>query len=313
MKDAINLRFFQDCLKPAHPEGEAHYTDFLARLAGLGRDPKLLWYPSSDQDYRDLLHLHPDRFPRQSTFEDPVVGTFPDVYIHTDYLPWRPENFQPGAYLFDGRRTRIRAVRITPLVAPDLRLEVCPALVDFPDGGADTGKILLIDAEVESDVLGRFERTLVYFATENISFFVEAVLRRGLTISHLVNIRDGSGLGGGGKVNFKFLWLFLGRMGTEYLISDNLGHPAVNLDLALGTYPELRHHFARPDNRPVLLQGILELPWSRYGIFRGDAHIFRVTTFPLEREDFAVGKDAGLQAVESPQRSFEQGRERGEM
>jgi len=31
----------------------------------------------------------------------------------------------------------------------------------------------------------------------------------------------------------------------------------------------------------VLLQGRLELPWSRYGIFQGDAHIFRVTPFPM--------------------------------
>ncbi|HQK89000.1 MAG TPA: hypothetical protein PLU25_15375 [Acidobacteriota bacterium] len=281
MNRETNLCFFQECLQPMHPEGEAHYAEFLAKLAALGRDPKLLWYPSSDQDYRDLLHLHPDRFPRQSAVEDPVVETFPDVYIHTDYLPWRPENFWSGAYLFDGRRTRIRAVRITPLQAPDLGLEVCPALVDFPTGGPDTGKIVLMDAEVESDVLGRFERTVVYFASENISFFLAAVLRRGLTISHLVNIRDGSGLGGGGKVNFKFLWFFLGRMGTEYLISDNLGRSTVHLDLALGTYPELRRYFAQPDNRPVLLQGRLELPWSRYGIFQGDAHIFRVTPFPM--------------------------------
>jgi len=279
MSDKPNHHFFRDCLRPARPDGDAHWADFLARLAALGRDPRLLWYPSSGNDYRDLLHLHPARFRAERRFDQPVFETAPDVYVHTDYHPWLRVGGRGPIDLFDGEKTRIRAVRVTPLVAPGLGLAVRPELVVFPEPRPGSGRIYLVDAEVESTVLGRYERTLLYVTTENVSFFLRAVLARGLRVHTLVNIRDGAGCGGGGHVNFKFLWFFLGLMGAEYLVTDNMGRHPVQFDLALAVYPELRAHFERPENRPVLLEGRAALPWSQYGRFQGDAHVYRVMPF----------------------------------
>lgn len=288
MSDNPNHLFFRDCLRPARPDGDAHWADFLERLAALGRDPRLLWYPSSGNDYRDLLHLHPDRFRAETRPDQPVFETAPDVYVHTDYHPWLAAGGSGPLDLFDGKKTRIRAVRTTPLAATGLPFEVKPELVVFPERRPGSGRIHLVDAEVESSVLGSYERTLLYVTTENISFFTRAVLARGLRVHTLVNIRDGAGCGGGGHVNFKFLWFFLGLMGTEYLVTDNMGRHPVRFDLALAAYPELRAHFERPENRPVLLEGRAALPWSQYGLFGGDAHVYRVTAF-----DAAAARDGG--------------------
>lgn len=276
----MNIDFFRDQLQAEHPAGRPHYAEFLEKLTARGRDPHLLWYPSSGTDFRDLLHLQPDRFSGGRAKEGCVFDTHPDVFIHTDYCPGGGGSFLETPLVFDGRATRITARRITPLVAPGLHFKVHPALVEFPLRSDATGRIVLLDLAVESNVLGKFDATILYLFVENTSFFLEAVVKHRLAVSHLVNIRDGSGLGGGGNVNFKFLWYFLGLMRSQYLITDNMGREMVHFDLALRKYPELRTVFADPANKPTILRGIKALPWSNYGTFRGDAHIYQVTPFP---------------------------------
>ena len=230
-----------DWIKTLHPP-----TWALAHLEALGRQPRVLWYPSSGNDWRDLLYLHPDWLGPGK--DDPAP---PDLYLHTDAFSglhpgastgsqmkrslYRRNNYhspcntpklalEPGPLpvIHEDDRTRMEVLQSASVLGPDLPLS--PRLIltmDPPERPAFLRPIRVYWAlfEVTSNVLGRFQRLGVQVVTENAAFLAKVLLSHQPTITHLCNVRYGGGLGGGGFSPGTWMENALEFLGTEVLIS----------------------------------------------------------------------------------------------
>ena len=179
----------------------------------LGREPRVLWYPSAGDDFRDLLYLNEAWL--GPCADDPAP---PDLYLHTDYYPWDDSTFLDSRRVFDDGKTEVHVLDLAELAVP--RLPVAPRLVDFPRGNVATGRGVFLRLRVTSTVLGTFERLVLYFFVENAAYCAKVLLPSAVRVTHLVNVRYGGGLGGGGKSSGRWMELVLGRLGVEVLISD---------------------------------------------------------------------------------------------
>ncbi len=190
-------------------------------LALAGDEPRVAWYPSAGEDFRDLLYLHPG-FPALHPAEgrDPAP---PDIFLHTDYFPWSTSRFLDNALIYDDGRTSVTVTSIEELPRLDLPLDT--GIVDFPEGGRATGRVLFLEVEVVSDRMGRFTAPVLYAFVENAAFCAERLLPLGGRTSHVIHVRYGGGLGGGGKSTGVWLLNILRRLGCEVFISD--GHLAL--------------------------------------------------------------------------------------
>ena len=121
-------------------------------------EARIAWYPSAGEDFRDLLYL-------SSRFSDhsPVTGPeprHPDIFLHTDYFPWRESTFLDSRVIYDGARSRLEVQDIEELPRCDVPLD--PEIVDFPDGSKATGRVVFMNVSVSSTELGRFSAPVVY-------------------------------------------------------------------------------------------------------------------------------------------------------
>ena len=231
-----------------------------------GKCGKILWYLSAGRDFRDLLYVHSDYM---------ELDSYPDLFIHTDFWNYYLEK-RNGNILFEDEKTRISIEKEIELQFNDnFKYFIKPGIpairVDSPD-------IRFMRLKIESDELGTYNRNLLYFIVENNNFFEEIVLKRSLPISHLVTIRVGSGCGGGGHINFRYLEFFLSLIKTEYIISDEFGREIINFEL-IKDDRILREAFNDPANKPYILEFVKELHWSNYGIFQGDAFVAKVLSY----------------------------------
>lgn len=221
----------------------------------LDHDPRIAWYPSAGEDFRDLMYLHP-RFRELLPASQPE----PSIFLHSDYFPWESSRFLDSRWIYGDHRTSVRVRQIEELPRLDLPLD--PGIAHFPEGSSATGRVLFMQLEVSSDALGDFSVPLIYAFVENAALCASRMLPHQARISHVVHVRSGGGLGGGGYTNGVWMLQSLERLQCEMFISDgHLQHRSGD-DRALELFPNL----AGPQTR--LLDPIRTVPsvrWSCHG------------------------------------------------
>jgi hypothetical protein len=137
---------------------------------------------------------------------------------------------------------------------------------------------------------------LLYIYIENIEFFKEYIIGHDIKIEHLVTIREGSGLGGGGKITNKLFAFYLGLMECKYWYTDLVGRNLNTIKLMDESDDILSKAYRDHYNQPTVSEGKLELKWSDYGAFKGDAHIYKVTqlSIPGQAKKYTRGVLKGL-------------------
>jgi len=260
----MNKSILNSILKPA--ENPEVFKEIMDKLSD---DPKTSWYSSAGDDYRDLIYLTGNTF------------ASPELFIHNDYHNRYVEKIEKG----DLGRVKGFKIRVVKKVKCDLsnevNYEINRRLVDFPHEMFRTPLCYLLNVEISKKDTEPTERVVLYFFMENTNFFKEIVIKRMLRVTHLTVIRDGSGCGGGGHVNMKFLEHFLGYMGTEIYVTDNFGRRKVGWELVKDD-KVISDAFELQKNRPVSYEGVGKIKWSNYGLFLGDALIFKTMKYDEE-------------------------------
>lgn len=221
-------------------------------------DPRIAWYPSAGQDFRDLLYLSP-QYARDFPGSEPDPRC-PDLFIHTDYFPWSHSAFLDSPLLHRDGRTSVRVSHIEELPRLDLPLDA--EIVHFPEGSDATGRVVFMELEVASDLLGSFTVPLIYAFVENAAFCAQTLLPNQAAISHVVHVRYGGGCGGGSASG---IWLLnvLRQLNCECLISDGHYYRQRGDERAWQLYPQLRGDgVAHPGKTIRIVRGEA---WSCHG------------------------------------------------
>jgi len=205
---------FQDLLVGRTDAEQQRLEHFFATIA----EERLLWYPSAGSDYRDLLYLNPAKSPDLGLHQEP------NIFCHTDYdFRYFRNRADP---LFQDGNTCIRIKELFELeLRPGLPVDyrVSPYYATFTDHAARRPQILLLDLDIVSNQLGRFERSVFYFFFENYNFLGEILLKQDIEISHFVKIREGCGFGGCRK-SISVFYSMLANLNVRYLLVDHEIH-----------------------------------------------------------------------------------------
>lgn len=200
------------------------------------QQPRILWYPSAGNDYRDILELTPERASKHN------INILPEVFIHTDYTTNEKFASLNCGIIHKDSRTLVKLSDKTELTISKgwrdkIKYDVCRDFVGFPEIHSEP-TIFLLDMAIESRQLGTVKKPVLYFKFENINFFREVVLKQKLNITHFVKVREGCGMGGNNK-SITFAYAFIGLMQTRYLLVDNEVHFKVKDNF----HGDFKHHF----------------------------------------------------------------------
>lgn len=189
-------------------------------LSSFDGEPRIAWYPSAGEDFRDLLYLCPE-FSRIMPGNKPDPAS-PDLYLHSDYFPWSTSTFLDTRIIHLDDRTSVSMRSIEEL--PQCELPLDGGIVDFPAGSHATGRVLFLEVDVKSNVLGSFSAPVIYAFVENSAFCAQRVFPNSGIFSHIIHVRYGGGCGGGGKSSGIWLLNVLRRLGCECFVTDSCYH-----------------------------------------------------------------------------------------
>jgi len=192
-----------------------HLKQFLDTFKG---EPRIAWYPSAQVDFRGLLYLHPSYSKLNPA--DGQEPSSPDLFLFTDYYPWQSSTFLDNTTIFSDDHTKVFVEKFEEL--PRLDLPIHDEIVDFPQGGTATGRAVFLKIRIESDILGSITYPVLYAFVENESFYCKKLIPNNTTITHIIHVRYGGGLGGGGKASGGWLLNVLKKLNCELFITD--GH-----------------------------------------------------------------------------------------
>jgi hypothetical protein len=222
---------------------EQHKLEEFWKSCNNPSQPRILWYPSAGNDYRDILEMTTERASKHN------INILPEVFIHTDYTTNEKfVNLNCGIIHKDSR-TLVKLSDKTELTISKewrdkIKYEVCRDFVGSSEIHSEP-TIFLLDMVIESRQLGTVTKPVLYFKFENINFFREVVLKQKLNITHFVKVREGCGFGGNRK-SITFIYAFLGLIKTQYLLVDNEVHFAdneVNFNFEGNFRGDFRHNF----------------------------------------------------------------------
>ncbi len=233
-----------------------------------GFQPRICWYPSAGHDFRDLLYLHPgfDGHPdfRGRVPSEAPLPEAPDFFLHTDYFPWQ-DDFVSGDVIFDDELTFIRIGHQEEL--PRCELPLHRQIVRFTRGGAMTHRVFYFELQIHSSVLGSFTRPLIYAFAENTAFCAQVLYPQQAEISHIVRVRYGGGLGGGGHSRGLWLLNVLPQLKCDCLVTNTgdweRGEGVVADERIYQIYPGL--HGSEDEKRLRSLGYVPGHRWSGYG------------------------------------------------
>lgn len=198
-------------------------------------EPRIAWYPSACEDFRDLLYLHPNFAERRPGLKpDPQP---PDIFLHTDYFPWSTSAFLDSDNIHLDDRTSVTVRSIEELPRCDLPLD--GQIVDFAEGSHATGRVLFLEVDIASNVLGNFSAPVVYAFVENSVFCAERCLPNDAVFSHIIHVRFGGGCGGGGKSSGIWLLNALRKLRCECFVTDSHYYRQSGDERIYELYPEL--------------------------------------------------------------------------
>jgi hypothetical protein len=172
----------------------------------VGENPNIAWYPSSGDDYRDIIEAVTR------------TETKADLFFHTDYnRVW--VKLKPGV-VFNDKYTIVTIKNITEL---KFRMNVNyynnPDYVDFPEDAYRKPKIYLLDVEIDCGY-GVINKPVIYFYMENINFLQEVLLKFKIKLSHFIKVREGCAWGGC-KKSISIVYAFLGELDVKHIFVDN--------------------------------------------------------------------------------------------
>ncbi|TNF27992.1 MAG: hypothetical protein EP329_18590 [Deltaproteobacteria bacterium] len=225
-------------------------------LSTRDRPPRISWYPSAGEDFRDILYLSSAY---AASTDSPVPA--PDIYLHSDYFPWTGSRFLDRLSMHDDGRTAIDVSVIEELPRLDLPLD--ERIVDFPKGSIATGRVIYLELRVRSTELGKYPARCLYVFAENEAFCGKMILPNKGMLSHVIHVRYGGGAGGGGKASGIWLKNVLGRLGCEFFLTDDHAQLQSGDAAALEIYPALCPHGPEPSLTPIRVTP--SDSWSRHG------------------------------------------------
>ena len=202
-------------------------------FCSIGDDPRILWYPSAGDDYRDISELSNANIDRNNIrgriniATDYEITELPDIFVHTDYFK-RWAKLRQGEIFNDDNTGKDDKTRVTIENLYELQFNnglninynVNEDFVVFPEEAPKSPEIYLLDVRINSDTLGEIRKPVFYFLFENINFLEEVLLRNRINISHIVKVREGCAMGGN-KKSITVAYAFLSVLNTKYLIIDN--------------------------------------------------------------------------------------------
>ncbi|MBF0238958.1 MAG: hypothetical protein HQM12_14750 [SAR324 cluster bacterium] len=190
---------------------------FFRWLNAFDGEPRIAWYPSAHDDFRDLMYLHP-QYAQMNPASKPEPSP-PDIFLHTDYYPWKRASFFENSIIYSDKRTVVSVKSIEELPRCDLPID--DRIVDFPNENENPGRVLFMNIEIQSMVFGSFTALVLYVFVENAAFCAQRMLPLKCRLSHVVHIRFGGGMGGGGKSTGIWMLNVLRTFGCELFITDN--------------------------------------------------------------------------------------------
>lgn len=191
---------------------------FAQWLAQQHTTPRIAWYPSAGTDFRALMYLHPSyQAYHAPTQAEPAC---PDLFLFTDYFPWTDSHFLDSPLIYSDLNTTMTIECMEEL--PSLGLTRHPELVMITEPNVATNKLLYLQVKVESRLLGSWTSHVLYAFAENETFYAHKMAPQNAQISHIVHVRYGGGLGGGGKASGMWILHVLKKLQCEVLVSD--GH-----------------------------------------------------------------------------------------
>ena len=225
-------------------------------------EPRIAWYPSSGEDFRDLLFLHPSyRTIHPSFVAEPNA---PTLFLHTDYLGGPSRPLFNSSVVYQDDRTCIHVLAKEEL--PNLELPVHQDLVAFPNGSSATHRVVFAVLHVFSNRLGAFKCPLLYAFVENSAFCSQCLLPQRAKISHIVQVCYGHGLGGG-RASPAWLPTQIERLGVETYASDGTDEieHAYGVETTFNIFPKLRG--PNPDRKSWrLIRKFRHEAWHGYDV-----------------------------------------------
>jgi len=233
---------------------------FRRYLDSIQGEPRIAWYPSAGTDFRPLLYLHPG-FAEISkpSYPEPMP---PDIFLFSDYFPWKESDFLDTTKIYFDDRTEVRVRGIEEL--PSVNLNLDKQIVDFPEGSDATGRVVFLDVNISSAILGEFTFPVLYVFIENESFCANKILPMHGQISHVIHVRYGGGAGGGGKSTGRWLLNILKQIGCEVFIHDGHFFMQDGDEAAMAMYPALAGPCIPPLSETIRV--IKSEAWSNYGV-----------------------------------------------
>jgi hypothetical protein len=220
--------------------------------------PRIAWYPSGGEDFRALMYLNAE-FSRLEPSKG-IEPAAPDLFLYTDYFPWTFSQFLRTPILYRDERTTIEIIDMERL--PNVNLPLHEELVHFPEGGDFNDQALFMLVRVQSSILGEFIRPVLYVFAENETFYAQKMRPFQARISHVIHVRYGGGMGGGGNSAGAWLLHVLKNLRCELFITDGHHHWQNGDDFALILCPEI------PREVNVELKCIRQINgrrWSEHG------------------------------------------------
>lgn len=199
----------KNLLQGKNPRAQSRLDELFETI---GKNPRLAWYPSACNDYRDLLELTPERAKLHG------IQELPDLFIHSDY--YVRSLHQHGIAHSDENTTVRIEDHFEIQLTQKIRYHVSPRFAGYPEAAPREPTIYLLDVAIRSDVLGEVRKPVLYFLFENINFLDEFVLRNNIPITFFVKVRDGFSCGGGNRKSTSLVYAFLSALKTKYLLVD---------------------------------------------------------------------------------------------
>jgi hypothetical protein len=211
-----------DLLEGATESENRKWAEFLLRFNSTDfntTDEKILWYPSSGDDFKDIVNFS-DKANRIISFED-----LPNLFIHNDYDSRVFDKLNKNVYLFNDGKTKVIAedkIELRFNLKAKGNYSIRPNFVEFYESSFSIPHLYLFNLKIESAQFGKIYANLLYFSFENINLF-EFFVANSIKIDFMVKVREGYSLGGN-RMSVTQVYFLLSRINLKYLINDTEIH-----------------------------------------------------------------------------------------
>lgn len=194
------------------------------------RHNRCAWYPSAGSDFRDLMFL-------SGLYEN--INVSADLFIHTDSNP--SVDFKRNSYdkkeliLYRDVRTQ---VKIEDIKYCDFSPKIQNKFSHFCSY-SDISFVASGNVKIESEILGTFNKKLIYIGCENEWFAANILIPNKLKIHYICHVRYGGGFGGANN-NGQWLLKTLKTLNCKYYFSDkNINELNESNKDVFNTYPQI--------------------------------------------------------------------------